>query len=189
MKREQTERKHRGGKMRRLIYENTGNFDEKRKSDMEEKEMMLKKVYLTFFVFVFSFLIYGGKCQREVKGPIDIMPGDTCDFCKMHITEVKFAGEYILKDGRVKKFDDLGCLVLSYVKEKKNVKEIWVKDFETGEWLKAEDAVFSGGFTTPMAWGFVAFSAEKKEGMRFEELVEKIVQMRKERSPHMHTVE
>ena len=144
--------------------------------------MLIKKVFsFIFFVFVVS-LLQGGKCQREVKGPIDIMPGDTCDFCKMHITEVKFAGEYILKDGRVKKFDDLGCLALSYVKDKENVKEIWVKDFETGKWLRAEDAVFSGGFTTPMAWGFVAFSAaEKKEGMKFEELVEKIVEMRRKR--------
>ncbi len=189
MRRKQTERKCRGRKMQKPIYENAGDFGEKRRSDKEERKMILKKVFLTFFVFVFSLLLQGGKCQREMKGPIEIMPGDTCDFCKMHITEVKFAGEYILKDGRVRKFDDLGCLVLSYVKEKENVKEIWVKDFETGKWLKAENAVFSGGFTTPMAWGFVAFSAEKKEGMRFEELVKKIVQMRKERSPHMHGVE
>jgi len=142
--------------------------------------------FLVLSLFTLIFL-YGGKCKREVSGPIEIMQGDTCDYCKMHISDIKFAGEYILKDGRVKKFDDLGCLALSYASEKDKVKEVWVKDFETQKWLKSDSAIFVSGFTTPMAFGFVALSKSKKEerpdGISFDEFVSKVLETQKSRSP------
>lgn len=128
-----------------------------------------------FFLFLFSALLVQGKCPQS-SGPVDILPGDVCSFCGMHITEKKFSGQYITSDGKVKKFDDIGCLVSSYIKEKDKVKKIWVADFETGEWIDSENALFSSGFTTPMHYGFVAFKKQNCKGdcIPFEDLVKKI---------------
>ncbi len=133
---------------------------------------------LTFFallLFLFSALLVQSKCPQRA-GPVDILPGDVCSFCGMHITEKKYSGQYITSDGKVKKFDDIGCLVSSYTKEKDKVKKIWFADFETGEWLDSENALFSSGFTTPMRYGFVAFKKQNCKGdcIPFEELLKKI---------------
>lgn len=119
-------------------------------------------------------LVFALGCKKGFK-PVDILPGDVCSLCKMHITEKKFAAEYITKNRTVKKFDDIGCMVESYLKEKEKVAVIYVVDFETGEWIKAQDAVFVRGFTTPMNWGFAAFKKGKRDGLSFEEIV-KIVE-------------
>jgi len=84
-----------------------------------------RRFFLTFFgffLFLFSALLVQGKCPQRT-GPVDILPGDVCSFCGMHITEKKFSGQYITSDGKVKKFDDIGCLVSSYIKEKEKVKK------------------------------------------------------------------
>lgn len=143
-----------------------------------------RRFFLTFFgffLFLFSALLVQGRCPQRT-GPVDILPGDVCSFCGMHITEKKFSGQYITSDGKVKKFDDIGCLVSSYIKEKEKVKKIWVADFETGEWLDSENALFSSGFTTPMHYGFVAFKKQNCKGdcIPFEDLVKKIVETHNE---------
>ncbi len=136
---------------------------------------------IAIVIFSFAFVLSCDSCPRKkVGGPVDILPGETCSECGMHITDVKFAGEYVTSDGRVKKFDDLGCLVESYIKEKDKVVNIWVKDFDTGVWIGSDEAVFVEGFTTPMNYGFVAFRRGKRDGLSFEEFVNKIKGMIRE---------
>jgi copper chaperone NosL len=59
------------------------------------------------------------------------------------------------------KFDDIGCLA-NFVAEKKvrdSIAAFYVVDFDTRQWLRAEDShlVVSPKFQTPMGGGMVAF--------------------------------
>ncbi len=144
-------------KMNKKIFHNSVKF------------MIGKINILSLLLFSVLFL----SCRRDFK-PVEILPGDVCDLCKMHITDKKFSAQYILKNRTVRKFDDIGCMVESYLKEKKDIAVIYVVDFETGEWIKVQDAVFIKGFTTPMDYGFAAFKKDKRSGINFEELVKEI---------------
>ncbi len=84
-----------------------------------------------------------------------------CAFCKMAISEKQYAAEFLNHDGDVFKFDDVGCMS-NYVAEKKvrdSIAAFYVMDFDSKQWLKAEEAVFvaSPNFHTPMDGGMVAF--------------------------------
>lgn len=70
------------------------------------REFRMKKVLTLLLPVAFLSL---SSCQQ---GPAEIKSGvDHCDFCKMTISETKFAAELVTEKGRVYKFDDLHCLV------------------------------------------------------------------------------
>lgn len=114
----------------------------------------------------------------EIK-PVAIESNDMCSFCKMAISQKQFAAEIIAKDDSVLKFDDIGCL-LRYREaggDKLTVAAIFVTDYESGQWLRADDAFFvrSKTIKTPMGSGIVAFGDPSKAGSesasaRFAEL-------------------
>lgn len=137
-----------------------------------------KNIYIAKMALIFISLAIILSCKRELK-PVEILPGDACDLCKMHITDKKFSAQYILRDRTVRKFDDIGCMVESYIKEKDKIAVAYVVDFESGRWIKVQDAIFLKGFTTPMDYGFAAFEKGKRDGISFEDLV-KIIQKQME---------
>lgn len=100
-------------------------------------------------------------CGTAEIRPVGIFPEDMCSRCRMAISEKRSAGELILKDGTVLKFDDLGCMVGHHagIKERKEVAACFVADFEGGGWIDAKVASFvrSDGIKTPMNSGTVAF--------------------------------
>lgn len=108
-------------------------------------------------------------CFAGPPQPVDIMPEDMCDRCRMAISERRFAAEFIDREGRAFKFDDLRCLVkgLKGTPDTQSVTVIYVADFEFRRWIPAEQAYFvqSVQLKTPMSGGTVAF----KDGSRAEE--------------------
>jgi len=103
-------------------------------------------------------------CQNSTIEPVAIEANEMCSFCRMSISEPRYAAELIDRDGEVSKFDDIGCMA-NFRNQKKNVdsiRAIFVMDFERREWLKAEDAFYvrSSEFKTPMNGGIVAFRDE-----------------------------
>ena len=103
-------------------------------------------------------------CGSIELHPVELLPEDMCAFCKMAISEKRFASELITQDGEVFKFDDIGCL-LRFRKERSHpelVAATFVVDFETHEWLRSEEAYFvkSKEFRTPMGGNLVAFRAK-----------------------------
>lgn len=88
---------------------------------------------------------------------------DPCDECFMLINESRFAAGFVTIDGQVKRFDDIGCLLLYQKEQNENVAHFWVKDFNTQKWLKADDALFvrSDSIQTPMGFGIIAFKTEE----------------------------
>lgn len=91
---------------------------------------------------------------------------DVCDFCKMTISDGRYACEMITNKGRVYKFDDLGCL-LAYKKEnkKRQCKYIFINDYDQNkEMVSAENAFYveSAHLNSPMGGNCAAFKDSVK---------------------------
>ncbi len=91
---------------------------------------------------------------------------DICTFCKMAITDPRFAAEIITKKGKVYKFDSIECMIaatLDGTVDPAEVRHYWVKDFETREWVDAEQARFlqSPRMRSPMGVNLVAFATRE----------------------------
>ena len=100
-------------------------------------------------------------CQQAELKPMDIAENDTCFRCKGVIIDKHYAAELITKDGFMRKFDDIGCM-LEHAKGKigtSNIVAYYAMDFPTQTWVKAEEAHFvkSDKFNTPRNGGILAF--------------------------------
>ncbi|MCL6493678.1 MAG: nitrous oxide reductase accessory protein NosL [Ignavibacterium sp.] len=99
--------------------------------------------------------------------PIDY-GNDVCDFCKMNITDNKYAAELITSKGKVYKFDSIECLFQFKDLEFKSDDEIHselVNDFSNpGELIDLKKAFFlkSEMFRSPMGMNVLSVSSEEK---------------------------
>lgn len=121
------------------------------------------------FILVLGCLALAGCSgkQREV-GPRPIDPTvDICSSCKMNIVDMHFAAQLIDGMGQTVSFDDIGCMAL-YVKKlgsggEQNLKALYVKDFNTLEWIPVSEACYvQGRVDTPMSSGLVAFAGKEE---------------------------
>ena len=114
--------------------------------------------------------------SHELKAEA-IEPGEMCTFCKMAISQKRFAAELINKQDEVFKFDEIGCMV-NYLKQHPQTPAAYfVADSVSGEWLDGTTATYvhSAEFETPMSGNIVAFRdrtlAEKAATTRQGELL------------------
>jgi len=81
-------------------------------------------------------------------GPRPIALGDDeCNFCRMEVTDARFAAEAVTRTGRVNVFDSIDCLA-GYARgaEPGSVAALWVTDAENpGTFVPAEEAGFLTG--------------------------------------------
>ncbi|MEJ7589509.1 MAG: nitrous oxide reductase accessory protein NosL [Ferruginibacter sp.] len=91
---------------------------------------------------------------------------DTCDFCKMTISDNRFGAEIVTKKSKVYKFDDEHCII-SFINSKKVLAEemagVYFTNFNTPhELIDAEKAHFlqSPGLKSPMGGNIAAFTHE-----------------------------
>lgn len=122
--------------------------------------------YLSAFILAggIATLIVFAQCQPSASGPVAIEANDMCSFCRMSISEERYAAELIDENGEVFKFDDIGCMA-NFIKQKRNnvrIDATFVMDFDRRDWLRAEDAFYvrSAELKTPMNGGMAAFSDE-----------------------------
>jgi copper chaperone NosL len=112
--------------------------------------------------------IFLAACAAVEIKPEPISDGDMCSFCKMAISEKRFAAEIITEDEEVLKFDDIGCLLRYRQRAGNGLKSaaVYVTDYDSREWLKADDAFFvkSKTIKTPMGSGITAFADQSKAG-------------------------
>lgn len=105
-------------------------------------------------------------CQSADLKPVNIATEDMCAFCKMAISEKRYAIEFIDQDGTPFKFDDIDCLrhYLERQQKKGTVAAYFVMNLDSRDWVKAEQAhyVRSSAFKTPMSGGIVAFKDARK---------------------------
>jgi copper chaperone NosL len=105
-------------------------------------------------------------CATSKVEPVALAPEDMCDYCKMVISEKRYAAELIDSEGQAFKFDDIGCMA-NFIKSKRNTTKVvahFVMDFDSRQWIQADDAYYvrSPELTTPMNGGIVAFVEQSK---------------------------
>ena len=90
-------------------------------------------------------------------GPEAIRYGrDACAHCRMHMATPGFAAERRDAKGVLHKYDDIGCLLTAASHGASG--EVWVEDHAGGGFVPLLSATFvKSPFTTPMAYGVVAF--------------------------------
>ena len=130
--------------------------------------MTLRLPLTRCFVLIASILL--AACSQELPAPVEIEPADMCSYCRMAISEKRYAAEFLDKQGEAYKFDDVGCMKC-YVQNKQigQKSATWfVVDYESKQWLRGPQASFvrSDQFKTPMSGGIVAL----KEKGRAEQL-------------------
>ncbi|HEX5027157.1 MAG TPA: nitrous oxide reductase accessory protein NosL [Agriterribacter sp.] len=99
------------------------------------------------------------------SGPEPIKAGiDQCAFCKMGISDTRFACEFITQKGKLYKFDDAHCMLefaASPQWDKSTVKNYYLSNFsQPQQWLIAENALLlkSDQLRSPMGGNIAAFS-------------------------------
>jgi len=113
-------------------------------------------------VLILALLLLAGcKQEADLDSQPDIMYGqDVCDECGMIVSEERHAASYTAVSGEVRRFDDIGGMLQYDLRVNEDVHIYWVHDFNTEEWINAEEATFvlDNNLVTPMGWGVVAFS-------------------------------
>ena len=150
--------------MRRTLKRNRVDFEAR--STKSHEFTPNKFVSLSVVSWIVIAGIFLASCQRSMIEPIALAPEDMCAYCKMAISEKRYAGELIDSEWQPFKFDDIGCMV-NFIESTKNTTKIvayFVMDFDERQWIKATDASYvrSSEFNTPMNGGIIAFKDQAK---------------------------
>ena len=124
----------------------------------------LKANPLTTTLLLALILAFPSAAQAEDAKPAVLDPAiDACAQCKMSVKDSGYAAQVIAGDGRVYKFDDIGCL-LTYLSANPSVKAAarYVQDSSTHAWVALEKAyyVVTKEVPTPMSYGIHAFASK-----------------------------
>jgi copper chaperone NosL len=127
-------------------------------------------------IFLLALLLVGVAAACSPGAAVDQPPAirygeDACDHCQMIINEPRFAASYVTAGRETRRFDDIGNMMSHYGKYKEDVAAFWVHDYETEEWLAAEEAYFvvSRKIYTPMGHGIIALDdAERAASLAIE---------------------
>jgi copper chaperone NosL len=95
------------------------------------------------------------------RGPVPVRVGqDACEYCRMTVSDARFAGEVVNEHGRASTFDSIECLA-SYTKGSRiPAAHLWVANFaDPTAWIPAHDAAYlkSDRLPSPMGRHLAAF--------------------------------
>ncbi len=120
---------------------------------------------VTFSLSLIAIFLMGCSPSANPDKPPEILYGqDVCQECGMIINEERFAASYVTESDVVRRFDDVGGMLLYDHKHQEDVRHYWVHDLDTEGWIDAKEAVFvlDEGLITPMGWGLAPFSTQKQ---------------------------
>jgi copper chaperone NosL len=106
-----------------------------------------------------------GSCAGGAPAPVEIdQRNDACSWCRMAISDRRFAAQIGAPAEEPELFDDIGCLRdrLRGGGSLRPGAVAWVADHRTQAWVAALQAVYAEvpGLATPMASGLAAWSDE-----------------------------
>src|SRR6266540_6500770 len=145
-----------------MLIQNKEVFAKRAVSDLAQQTSN-RRVWLWAWCLIIGVTVLAN-CQKQSVGPVALAPEDTCSYCKMAISEKRYAAELIDSEGQAFKFDDIGCMA-NFIKSKRNASKTiayFVMDYDERQWIKAEDAFYvrSSELRTPMNGGVVALKNE-----------------------------
>lgn len=95
--------------------------------------------------------------------PAAVTPADTCAFCRMAVSDARFAAQIVRVGDEPRFFDDIGC-VASALRQAPLAADAraYVADHRTRAWVPIRSAIYSRvpGLSTPMGSGLVAHADE-----------------------------
>lgn len=100
-------------------------------------------------------------CAGGPPSPATLDQGhENCSYCRMVVSNPRFAGQIVDRGGEPLFFDDLGCL-RDYIHLGRSVPDgavVYVADHRTGAWVPGSRAVFTSvpDLSTPMGGGIIA---------------------------------
>ncbi|MCS7224590.1 MAG: nitrous oxide reductase accessory protein NosL [Armatimonadetes bacterium] len=121
---------------------------------------------LLIALFLCSASLVG--CRPSSGPPVIRWAEESCDRCRMLISDERFAAAAQFPDGSVRQYDDPGCLLDDLREQQQSPEKIWLRSYDGKSWLDAEDAwlVHTDKITTPMGSGLAAF-ADQEEAQAF----------------------
>ena len=127
--------------------------------------MDIKRLTSSCLLALLTSLLLAG-CQKGEAEPAAIEPEDMCAYCRMAISEKRYAAQFIDRDGQPFKFDDIGCMIniAGGKRDRGEIAAYFVMDFDERQWIKAEDAYYisSAELKTPMEGHAAAFKDEAR---------------------------
>lgn len=121
----------------------------------------MKIIKKTSLIIILAILT---ACSQK---PVEIHYGsDECAYCKMMITEERFASQVITETGKSITFDSIECMARYSGEHKKELESAkrWVNDFSNpGNWLNVENATLikSEVINSPMGSSLLAVENEE----------------------------
>ncbi len=121
----------------------------------------MKSGYVKMFIVWSLVAVLLVSCGGEKYEPVAVNEAvDKCDICNMQVNDDGYATQLITEEGKVYKFDDIGCM--NEWKIKYGTDEIineFVRDQKTREWVRADKAYYAydPSFKSPMAYGLISF--------------------------------
>jgi copper chaperone NosL len=113
-------------------------------------------------------VLLAGCGKPDLSQPPTIRLGEeACAYCRMIISDQRFAAAIVDEAGEASKFDDIGCLV-EYADEHVPLGAVsWVGGFDGRKWLDAREAtfVYSSRIVSPMNHGLAAFADARAAAM------------------------
>lgn len=112
----------------------------------------------------------------ENDGPVEVhFDRDSCELCRMIISDPKFTAQIQGPEGRMHKFDDIGNAIhwlkaMPFADD--STIKVWVADYESSTrdkvvWLDARKAFYQGGKISPMDYNYGAYPAKGGDMLDF----------------------
>jgi copper chaperone NosL len=124
-----------------------------------------QRLFISLSILFIALFIIGCSKSANLDEPPEILYGqDVCDQCNMIINEERFAAAYTTEAGEVRRFDDIGGMLVYDHKHQEKVHIFWVHDLNSAEWINVSEAHFvvSDELMTPMGWGVAAFASQEQ---------------------------
>lgn len=110
---------------------------------------------------VVAAVLLAGCGKPDLSQPPTVRLGEeACAFCRMIVSDQRFAAAIVDESGEALKFDDIGCLVQYADEHARKGAVSWVYGFDDQRWLDARAAtfVYSSRIVSPMNHGLAAFA-------------------------------
>lgn len=159
----------------------------------------MKRVFPAYIssLIVSAFCLLIVACSNEPEtGPGEVRwDREPCTRCVMTLSDPNFAAQIrggpAGEDVKLQKFDDLGCAVIWL--DQQNWKdnpavEIWVNQYQSGDWIDAKQAYYIQNQLTPMNYGLGAQLEAAPGAMNFTEAREHIYKVEEELNLHGGTM-
>ena len=147
---------------------------------------------LLSFLFISGLVGVVACTAEQTSGPEQVRwDRETCTRCNMSVGDRNYAAQVrggpAGEKAKVYKFDDIGCAVI-WLQDKEwkdeDDTEIWVTDFNNGQWIDARKASYVTGKLTPMNYGLGAQSESAADLLDFTQAIDHIIVSEKEKHQH-----